>query len=83
MKYFRCLERAIDPQPYLDEIDAVEGIWHEQTGRQKSADVQCEALAIPVRGLVRGPLDLVLAAWRRATQKELRAALGLVHQKAC
>ncbi len=51
MNYFRCLERGIDPQPFLDEIGAVDGIWSEQTGRQQTAGVQREALAIPVRGL--------------------------------
>jgi hypothetical protein len=51
MKHFRCLEHGIDPQPFLDEIHAIDGIWHEQTGRQQAASVQREALAIPVRGL--------------------------------
>lgn len=51
MKYFRRLKQGIDPTPFLDEIAAVDGIWHEQTGRQKTAGVQREALAIPVRGL--------------------------------
>lgn len=51
MKYFRQLEHGIDPAPFLDEIKAVEGIWFEQTGRQQTAGVQREALAIPVRGL--------------------------------
>lgn len=35
------------------------------------------AYAGPARGLVRGPLDLVLAARRRATDTEVRAALEL------
>lgn len=51
MHYFKCLEQGIDPTPFLNEIDAVDGIWFEQTGRQKSANVQREALAIPVRGM--------------------------------
>ncbi len=56
MKYFRCLESGIDPQPFLEEIHAVDGIWHEQTGRQETAGVQREALAIPVRGLRKSAL---------------------------
>lgn len=51
MKNFRRLQTAIDPTPILDEVAAIDGIWLEQTGRQRSADVQREALAIPVRGL--------------------------------
>ena len=48
---FRRLDHGVNPAPFLDEINAVEGIWHEQTGRQKTAGVQREALAIPIRGL--------------------------------
>ena len=48
---FRRLDHGINPSPFLEEINAVDGIWHEHTGRQKTADVQREALAIPVRGL--------------------------------
>ena len=51
MRYFKCLQTGIDPKPFLSEIDAVDSIWYEQTGRQKSASVQREALAIPVRGM--------------------------------
>ncbi len=51
MKHFRCLKRGIDPKPFLDEIQAADGIWHEQTGRQQAVSVQRDALAIPVRGL--------------------------------
>lgn len=51
MQYFNCLERGIDPNPFLSEIDAIDGVWFEQTGRQQSASVQREALAIPVRGM--------------------------------
>jgi len=51
MQYFKRLDHAIDPTPILNEIDAIDGIWHEQTGRQTSATVQREALAIPLRGL--------------------------------
>lgn len=51
MKYFTCLERAIDCEPFLSEINAVKGIWHEHTGRQAKTSVQREALAIPIRGL--------------------------------
>jgi len=51
MQYFNRLDCSIDPTPFLDEIDAIEGLWQEQTGRQKSTKVQREALAIPLRGL--------------------------------
>lgn len=51
MMNFRRLQTGVDPTPILDEIAAINGIWFEQMGRQKSADVQREALAIPVRGL--------------------------------
>lgn len=51
MKHFRRFNQGIDPQPFLCEIDAIEGIWHEQMGRQAAATVQREALAIPIRGL--------------------------------
>lgn len=51
LQYFKRLDSSIDPTPFLDEIDAIDGIWHEQTGRQKSSKVQREALAIPLRGL--------------------------------
>ena len=51
MKSFRKIEAGIDPSPILAEIDAVPGIWFEQTGRQSTATVQREALAIALRGL--------------------------------
>jgi len=51
MKNFRRIGCGIDPMPFIAEIAAVEGIWHEQTGRQVSATVQREAFGIPVRGL--------------------------------
>ncbi|MEL6920993.1 MAG: hypothetical protein AAFO77_08185 [Pseudomonadota bacterium] len=51
MKNFRRLQTGIDQTPILDEVAAIDGIWFEQTGRQQSAGVQREALAIPVRGL--------------------------------
>lgn len=53
MKNFRRIDCGIDPMPFIAEITAVEGIWHEQTGRQVSATVQREALGIPVRGLLK------------------------------
>lgn len=51
MKYFRRIRSAIDPKPFLEEIDAVEGAWGHSTGRQSKIKVQREARAIPLRGL--------------------------------
>lgn len=57
MKNFRKIEDGIDPSPILAEIDAVPGIWFEQTGRQSMATVQREALSIAVRGLRKSMLQ--------------------------
>lgn len=51
MKNFRRIGCGIDPVTFIAPIAAVEGIWHEQTGRQVSATVQREAIGIPARGL--------------------------------
>lgn len=51
MNHFRCIRCGIDPQPFLAEIAAVDGAWESATGRQEKIKVQCEALAIPLRGL--------------------------------
>ena len=48
---FRRLDHGINPSTFLEEINAIDGIWHEHTGRQETAGVQREALAIPIRGL--------------------------------
>lgn len=53
MYNFRKLRDNIDPAPYLLEIDAIDGVWKEQTGRQDAGTVQREALSIPLRGMVR------------------------------
>ena len=53
MQNFRRLKQDIDPAPYLSEIASVDGVWHELTGRQQTGTVQREALAIPLRGLVK------------------------------
>ncbi len=51
MKHFRRIKSGIDPQPFLDEIAAVDGAWEAATGRQNKIEVQREALSIPLRGL--------------------------------
>lgn len=51
MQYFRRIKAAIDTQPFLDEIAAVQGAWDLSTGRQDKIKVQREARAIPLRGL--------------------------------
>ena len=51
MNYFRRMKSAIDPKPFLDEIDGVEGAWDLSTGRQDKIKVQREARSIPLRGL--------------------------------
>jgi hypothetical protein len=51
MQYFRRIASAIDPEPFLDEIAAVDSAWDSATGRQQKIKVQREALAIPLRGL--------------------------------
>ena len=51
MKYFRRINSAIDPRPFLEEIAAIEGAWDQSTGRQDKIKVQREALSIPLRGL--------------------------------
>lgn len=51
MQHFRRIRVAIDPQPFLDEISAVDDVWDRATGRQQKIEVQREALSIPLRGL--------------------------------
>ncbi|WP_422368809.1 aspartyl/asparaginyl beta-hydroxylase domain-containing protein [Pelagibius sp.] len=51
MKYFKLIHSGIDPKPFLDEIDSIEGAWANATGRQDKIKVQREALSIPLRGL--------------------------------
>jgi aspartyl/asparaginyl beta-hydroxylase (cupin superfamily) len=51
MQYFRRIGSGIDPEPFLDEIAAVDSAWDSATGRQQKIKVQREALAIPLRGL--------------------------------
>ncbi|MEL6768549.1 MAG: aspartyl/asparaginyl beta-hydroxylase domain-containing protein [Pseudomonadota bacterium] len=51
MKHFERLRVGIDPRPFLQEIEGVDGAWDSATGRQEKIKVQREALAIPLRGL--------------------------------
>ena len=56
MKYFRRIDPAIDPKPFLDEITSVEDAWDASTGRQDKIAVQREAMAIPLRGLCKSAI---------------------------
>ena len=56
MRYFRRIRSAIDPKPYLDEIEGVGGAWDLSTGRQDKIAVQREALSIPLRGLCKSAI---------------------------
>lgn len=51
MDKFKLIRRAVDTQPFLDEIAQVDDAWELATGRQEKIRVQREALAIPLRGL--------------------------------
>lgn len=51
MNHFRRIRFAIDPQPFLAEVAAIDGAWECSTGRQKKIKVQREAFSIPLRGL--------------------------------
>jgi Aspartyl/Asparaginyl beta-hydroxylase len=53
VQYFRLLKQGQDPAPLLAELGSVDAIWAEQTGRQQAVPVQREAMAVPLRGLVR------------------------------
>ena len=56
MRYFRRLKRNVDVQTFLDEIASIPEAWNLNTGRQKKIDVQREAEAIPLRGLVKSKI---------------------------
>jgi Aspartyl/Asparaginyl beta-hydroxylase len=53
VRYFRRLKQGHDPAPLLAELGSVDAIWAEHTGRQQAVPVQKEAMAVPLRGLVR------------------------------
>ncbi|WP_291202770.1 aspartyl/asparaginyl beta-hydroxylase domain-containing protein [Hyphomonas sp.] len=53
MQYFKRLNQVCDPAPLLAELGGIDAIWAEQTGRQSGVPVQREALAIPLRGMVK------------------------------
>ena len=53
MQNFRRLKHGCDPAPLIAELEGLEGIWAEQTGRRSAVEVQKEALAVPLRGLVK------------------------------
>lgn len=53
MQYFKRLKQGFDPAPLLAELSGVDAIWAGQTGRQQAVTVQREALAVPLRGMVK------------------------------
>jgi hypothetical protein len=53
MQYFKRLKHSFDPAPLMAELGGIDAIWAEQTGRQSAVPVQKEALAVPLRGLVK------------------------------
>lgn len=69
MQNFKRITESIDIVPFIEEIEQVDGVWGEQTGRQKVARVQREAKAIPIRGLrksfqgSRAPRDVHESRW--------------------
>lgn len=56
MKYFRLMLKDINVQPFLEEIASQSDAWGLNTGRQEKIDVQQEAEAIPLRGLVKSKI---------------------------
>ena len=53
MQYFRRLKHGCDPAPLMTELEGLGAVWAEQTGRQSAVAVRKEALAVPLRGLVK------------------------------
>ncbi len=53
MQYFKRLKHGCDPAPLMAQLGGIDAIWAEQTGRQSAVPVQKEALAVPLRGLVK------------------------------
>ncbi|MEO1190612.1 MAG: aspartyl/asparaginyl beta-hydroxylase domain-containing protein [Pseudomonadota bacterium] len=56
MQYFKRMTHGIDPQPFLQNIEAVPNAWALSTGRQDKIKVQREALSIPLRGLCKSAI---------------------------
>ncbi len=50
-RYFRKLKGDVNVAAFLREIDAVDGAWGANAGRQRKIEVQRESLSIPLRGL--------------------------------
>lgn len=57
MEYFKLIDDAVDPKPFLAAIDSVDDAWSLSTGRQDKIAVQREALAIPLRGLRKSAIN--------------------------
>ena len=53
MQYFRRLKHGCDPAPLMTELVGLGAVWAEHTGRQSAVAVRKEALAVPLRGLVK------------------------------
>ncbi|MBM7066981.1 aspartyl/asparaginyl beta-hydroxylase domain-containing protein [Actibacterium sp. 188UL27-1] len=79
MNYFKRLKANLDPQPFLDEINGIDGAWDVATGRQDKVKVQREAKAIPLRGLRKSAIngrerrDVHESRWTTGSQQYDRA----------
>lgn len=75
MQYFKRLKQGCNPAPLLAELGGIDAIWTEQTGRQSAVQVQREALAIPLRGMVksaqggRARRDVHESRWTSGSQR--------------
>lgn len=75
MQYFKRLKRGCDPAPLLAELGSIDAVWAEQTGRQIAVQVQREALAVPLRGMVksaqgeRARRDVHESRWTSGSQR--------------
>jgi hypothetical protein len=75
VQYFKRLKRGCDPAPLLAELGSIDAVWAEQTGRQIAVQVQREALAVPLRGMVksaqgeRARRDVHESRWTSGSQR--------------
>ncbi|EAP90253.1 hypothetical protein OA2633_08564 [Oceanicaulis sp. HTCC2633] len=49
LKLFKLLKADVDPDPFLAEIAAIDGVWDLNTGRQDKIKVQQEARGLTAR----------------------------------
>ncbi|MEM6464220.1 MAG: aspartyl/asparaginyl beta-hydroxylase domain-containing protein [Pseudomonadota bacterium] len=80
MQYFKCMKSNVDPKPFIDEIESIDGAWAQSTGRQDKIAVQREALAIPLRGLRKSAIgdrkrrDVHESRWTTGSASFVRAS---------